>query len=86
MEFPRLMKRKQWEHGMTGVEFAKFLGKSRPWLMQLYCSREDTKKYKLSELTMYDIEDKLGIPLTVMEQYNRDVEAHNERIEKSKRG
>ena len=84
MEFPRLMKRKQLEHRMTGVAFAKFLGKSRPWLMQVYCVREDTKKYKLSELTMYDINDKLGIPFDVMEQYNRDVEAHNGRLKKSK--
>lgn len=83
MEFPRILKRKQWEHGMTGVEFAKYLGKSRPWLTQIYCLRKDTKKYRLSELTMYDLEDKLGIPIEVMEQYNRDVEEHNGRIKKS---
>lgn len=86
MEFPRMIRRKQWEHKMTGAEFAKFLGKSRPWLMQLYCLRKDTKKYRLSESTMYDLEDKLGISIEVMEQYNRDVEEHNERIKKSKRG
>ena len=84
MELPKIIKRKQWEHKMTGVEFAKFLGKSRPWLMQLYCTRRDTKKYKLSELTMYDLEDKLGIPMELMEQYNKDVEEHNEWIKKSK--
>ena len=83
MEFPRIMKRKQWELGMTGVEFAKYLGKSRPWLMKIYCLRENSIKYRLSDLTMYDIEEKLGIPLDVMEQYNRDVEAHNERSKKS---
>lgn len=83
MEFPKIMKRKQWEAKMTGEQFAKHLGKSRPWLMQIYCMRSDTRKYKLSELTMYDLEEKLGIPISIMEQYNKDVEAHNERIKES---
>ena len=82
MEFPKLMKRKQWELGMTGKQFAAFLGKSRPWLMHLYCLKEGTKKYKLGELTMYDIEDKLGIPMEKMEQYNRDVIEHNKNLKK----
>lgn len=82
MEFPKLMKRKQWELGMTGEQFAKYLGKSRPWLMQLYCLRKDAKKYKLGELTMYDLEDKLGISIEVMEKYNRDVIEHNKNLKK----
>ena len=83
MEFPKIMKRKQFELGLTGGEFAKYLGKSRPWLTQIYCLREDTIKYRLGEQTMYDIEQKLGIPQSIMEQYNRDVEAHNGRIKES---
>ena len=83
MEFPKVLKRKQLELGMTGGEFAKYLGKSRPWLTQIYCLQENTRKYRLGEQTMYDIEKKLGIKHVVMEQYNRDVEAHNGRIEES---
>ena len=84
MEFPKILKRKQLESGLTGGEFAKYLGKSRPWLTQIYCLKENTIKYRLGEQTMYDIEQKLGISHEIMEQYNRDVEAHNGRIEKSK--
>lgn len=83
MEFPKVLKRKQLELGMTGEEFAKHLGKSRPWLTQIYCRKETTIKYRLSDQAMYDIEQKLGIPHELMEQYNRDVEAHNGRIKKS---
>lgn len=83
MEFPKILKRKQLELGMTGETFAKYLGKSRPWLTQIYCRRETTIKYRLSEQTMYDIENKLGIPQHIMDQYNKDVEAHNGRIKKS---
>lgn len=84
MDFPKVLKRKQLELGMTGGEFAKYLGKSRPWLTQIYCRKETTIKYRLSDQAMYDIEQKLGIEPSIMEQYNKDVREHNERIKKSK--
>lgn len=84
MDFPRVLKRKQLEMGMTVTDFAKYLGKSRQFLTVIYSKSDKLKKYKLSDLTMYNLEQKLGISSELMEEYNEQVREHNGRIEKSK--
>jgi hypothetical protein len=84
MDFPRVLKRKQLEMGMTVTDFAKYLGKSRQFLTVIYSKSDKLKKYKLSDLTMYNLEQKLGISPELMEEYNKQVREHNGRIEKSK--
>ena len=84
MDFPRVLKRKQLELGMTVTDFAKHLGKSRQFLTVIYSKSDRLKKYRLSDLTMYNLETKLGISPELMEEYNDYVREHNERIEKSK--
>ena len=83
MDFPKVLKRKQLEMGMTVVEFAKHLGKSRQFLTVIYSRSDKLKKYKLSDLTMYSLETKLGISPELMEEYNYYVREHNGRIKKS---
>jgi hypothetical protein len=83
MDFPKVLKRKQLEMGMTVVEFAKHLGKSRQFLTVIYSRSDKLKKYKLSDLTMYGLETKLGISPELMEEYNDYVREHNGRIKKS---
>ena len=83
MDFPKVLKRKQLEMGMTVVEFAKHLGKSRQFLTVIYSRSDKLKKYKLSDLTMYSLETKLGISPEIMEEYNDYVREHNGRIKKS---
>lgn len=79
MDFPKMLKRKQLELGMTITEFARHIGKSRQFLTYVYSKNENIKKYKLSELTMYMFETKFGIPINVMEEYNKYVEERNGR-------
>ena len=83
MDFPKVLKRKQLEMGLTVVEFAKHLGKSRQFLTVIYSRSDKLKKYKLSDLTMYSLETKLGISPELMEEYNDYVREHNGRIKKS---
>ena len=83
MDFPRLLKMKQLELGMTVTEFAKYLGKSRQFVTTIYSKNPNSKKYGLSDLTMYGIHMQFGIPFDVMEEYNKEVKAHNGRIKKS---
>ena len=84
MDFPKILKRKQLEMGMNVTEFAKYLGKSRQFLTVIYSKSEKLKKYKLSDLTMYNFETKLGISPELMEEYNDYVREHNGWIEESK--
>ena len=83
MDFSKLLKRKQLEMGMTVTDFAKYLGKSRQFLTVIFSKSDKLRKYRLSDLTMYNLEQKLNIPQEIMEQYNRDVEEHNGRIKES---
>lgn len=83
MDFPKVLKRRQLEMGMTVTEFAKHLGRSRQFLTVIYSKSDKLKKYKLSDLTMYDLETKLGISPELMEEYNDYVREHNGRIKKS---
>lgn len=83
MSFPKLLKQKQLELGMTATRFAKYIGRSRQFITLIYSDSERLKKCGLSELTMYTINDKLGIPFEVMLEYNEKVKEHNERIKKS---
>lgn len=73
MDFPSMLKRKQLERGMGVAEFAKYIGKSRQFLTMIYSKNPNTKKYGLSDLTMYQFETQFGIPVELMEEYNRQV-------------
>jgi len=70
MDFPKILKQNQLERHMTCEAFAKHLGKSRAWLQIIYTKNPSIKKYKLSELTMQSLYEKLNIPICVMEEYN----------------
>lgn len=83
MDFPTVLKRKQLELGMTVTEFAKYIGKSRQFLTVIFSKSDKLRKYKLSELTMYTLETKLGISPDLMEEYNKEVREHNGWIKKS---
>lgn len=83
MDFPRVLKRKQLEMGMTVTDFAKYLGKSRQFLTVIYSKSDKLKKYRLSDLTMYNLETKLGISQELMDDYNEMVVEHNGRIKES---
>lgn len=84
MSFPKLLKQKQLELGMTATRFAKHIGRSRQFITLIYSDSENLKKCGLSELTMYTINEKLDIPFELMLEYNEKVKEHNERIKKSK--
>jgi len=83
MDFPRVLKRKQLELGMTVTSFAKHIGKSRQFLTVIFSKSDNLRKYQLSDLTMYTLEQKLGIPQELMEEYNDYVREHNGRIKES---
>lgn len=84
MDFPKVLKRIQLEMGMNVKEFAKYIGKSRQFLTVIYSKSDKLKKYKLSDLTMYNFEKKLGISPELMEEYNDYVREYNGRIKESK--
>ena len=83
MDFPRVLKRKQLELGMTVTSFAKYIGKSRQFLTVIFSKSDNLRKYQLSDLTMYNLEQKLGISQELMEEYNDYVREHNGRIKES---
>lgn len=83
MDFPKVLKTKQLELGMTVTDFAKYIGKSRQFLTVIFSKSNKLKKYRLSDLTMYSLEQKLGISHELMEEYNKTVEAHNGWIKES---
>lgn len=70
MDFPKQLKLCQRERHMTNDAFAKYIEKSRTWLQGIYANNPNVKKYLLSERTIYDLNEKLGIPTETMEKYN----------------
>ena len=70
MDFPKQLKQCQRQRHMTNEAFAKYIGKSRTWLQWIYSNNPSTEKYLLSERTIYDLNEKLGIPTAIMEDYN----------------
>lgn len=70
MDFPQRLKLCQRERHMTNDAFAKYIGKSRTWLQSIYTNNRNITKYLLSERTIYDLNELLGIPTKVMEDYN----------------
>lgn len=73
MDFAKQLKKCQHEKHMSGEAFAKYIGKSRTWLQQIYSTNANVEKHALYELTMYELNEKLGIPYEVMEEYNTSV-------------
>lgn len=71
MSFESELKRCQYERHMTNADFAQYLGKSRTWLQCIYTNKNDTRKFGLTGLTMYVLNEKLGIPFELMEEYNK---------------
>ena len=82
MDFPKVLKEKQLEMGMTVAQFARYLGKSRQFLIVIFSNSPKLRKYRLSELTMYSLNKTLGIEQEIMDEYNKKVVEHNGRIEK----
>lgn len=78
MDFPKLLKQYQLERHMTNEAFAKYLGKSRAWLQILYSKSPNTKKFRLSDLTMQLLKERLNMPMSVMESYNNSVHGDKE--------
>lgn len=73
MDFPKQLKQSQRERHMTNDEFAKYIGKSRTWLQWIYSKNPSVEKYMLSERTIYDLNEKLGIATEIMEDYNHAI-------------
>lgn len=71
MDFPKVLKRCQYERHMTNDAFAKYLGKSRAWLQGIYTTNPKVKKYLIGERTIFDLNEKLGIPTELIEEYNQ---------------
>lgn len=73
MDFPRTLKHCQLERHLTNEQFSKLLGKSRTWLQQIYSKSSKGQLWLLSEQTMYDIHEKVNIPIELMEEYNQSI-------------
>ena len=86
MNFQKTLKRCQLERHMTNDTFAKFLGKSRAWLQGIYTTNPSIRKFLLGEQTMFDINEKLDIPIELMEQYNADMLARYKEQSKQEDG
>lgn len=69
IEFPKLLKKKQEELKLNNKEFAKYIGRTRAWLVYVY-NNDLTKSHKLSDYNMVELNKLLGIPLDVMIRYN----------------
>lgn len=69
IEFPKLLKKKQEELELNNKEFAKYIGRTRAWLVYVY-NNDLTKSHKLSDYNMVELNKLLGIPLDVMIRYN----------------
>lgn len=78
MDFPKQLKQCQRQRHMTNREFAKYIGKSRTWLQWIYSNNPNVEKFLLSEMTMYDLHEKLEIPNETMEEYNKSILANRE--------
>ena len=73
MEFPKALKQCQLKMHMTNENFSKYLGRSRAWLQGVYTKNPKIRKFLLGERTMFEINEKLGIPIEIMEQYNEEM-------------
>lgn len=69
IEFPKLLKKKQEELKLNNKEFAKYIGRTRAWLIYVY-NNDLTKSHKLSDYNMVELNKLLDIPLDVMIRYN----------------
>lgn len=76
--FPKLLKRCQLERHMSASQFAKHIGRSRPWLQSIYSTNPNTEKYALSQLTMYILNEKLGISYEIMDNYNNELKQNKQ--------
>lgn len=73
MDFSRVLKQRQLSMHMTNEKFSKFLGRSRTWLQSIYSKNPSVEQCRLSEQSMYDIHEKLDIPIDLMEAYNQQL-------------
>lgn len=69
LEFPKLLKKKQEELELNNKEFAKYIGRTRAWLIYVY-NNDLSKSHKLSDYNMLELNKTLGIPLDAMLKYN----------------
>ena len=70
-DFEKKLKEKQLEMQMNNVEFAAHLGMHKSWLLKLWSRTEP--RHPLSEKTMSQIKNRVGIDYDVMLQYNEDI-------------
>ena len=70
MDFQKMLKQKQLSMHMTNEKFSIFLGRSRTWLQGIYSNNPNVEQCLLSEQSMYDVHEKLDIPIELMEEYN----------------
>ena len=78
MDFPKILKQNQMELHLTNDKFAKYLGKSRAWLQIIYSKNPNTRKFRLSDLSMQLLKERLDIPMDVMESYNSSIQGGKE--------
>lgn len=71
MDFVKHVKMKQYEMNMSNVEFAKYLGLGRSWLVNLY--RNDETTHPLRYKTMGILYSKLNISIEEMEEFNKNI-------------
>lgn len=69
IEFPKLLKEKQEKLQLNNKEFAKYIGRTRAWLVYVY-NNDLSKSHKLSDYNMLELNKLLDIPLEVMIKYN----------------
>ena len=68
-ELNRILYDKQIALALTNDEFAKYLGVSRSWLIDMYSPRL-IKKKPIRNLTAFKLINKLSIPMSVIRDYN----------------
>lgn len=71
MKFEEMFKAKQVEMEMNHAQFAKYIGRHRTWVMDLWNPKKPRRP--LRNTTMYMLHNRLGIPFEVMEEYNAEV-------------
>lgn len=69
IEFPKLLKEKQEKLQLNNKEFAKYIGRTRAWLVYVY-NNDLSKSHKLSDYNMLELNKLLDIPLEIMIKYN----------------
>ena len=70
MDFPKVLRQYQLERHLSNEAFAKLVGKSRTWLQSIYAKNKNVKKHTLSDMTIYSLHEKTGIPMELMYEYN----------------